>query len=255
MPTVKRISDYIDTFAPYETQCSWDNSGILVGNKNRNVQKIGFALDLTAETLKEAVKEGVQLVVTHHPVIFHAQKSFLCGNMAYEAAKHGLDVISVHTCFDSADGGVNDVLCELLELTEVLPVESAESVRPIVRMGKTKCISPRELAIFVSRKLDTTVRLVDGGKNIEKVAVCGGAGMSFFGEAVAAGADAFVTGEIKHNEMLDAKNMGVTVIAAGHFETENPSMAALKEKVQAQFPEAECVLLKMSNPVEYIKEE
>lgn len=254
MPTVKTVSDYIDCVAPYDTQCEWDNSGILIGDKNRNIHKIGFTLDLTAETIEEAVNEGVELVVTHHPVIFHAQKSFLCGNMAYEAAKRGIDVISVHTCFDSADGGVNDVLCDILELTDVQKIESAESVRPIVRIGKTKCVSPRELAVFVSQKLDTTVRLVDGGKNIERVAVCGGAGMSFLGEAVAAGADAFVTGEIKHNEMLDAKNMGVTVIAAGHYETENPSMRALKQTVQKQFPEVECVLLNMRNPAEYIKE-
>lgn len=254
MLTVNDISDYIDTLAPYETQCEWDNCGILVGDRNRNIHKIGFTLDLTAETLKEAVNEGVQLVVTHHPVIFHAQKKFLCGNVAYEAAKCGVDVISVHTCFDSADGGVNDVLCEILELREVESVESAESVKPIVRIGKTDTVSPKELAAFVSKKLDTTVRLIDGGKEIGKVAVCGGAGMCFFGEAVAAGADAFVTGEIKHNEMLEAKNLGVTVIAAGHFETENPSMRGLKEKVQKHFPEAECMMLKMSNPAEYIKE-
>lgn len=254
MPTVKNISDYIDTLAPYETQCGWDNCGLLVGDKNREIHKIGFALDLTAETLKEAVNEGVRLVVTHHPVIFHAQKSFICGNMAYEAVKHGIDVISAHTCFDCADGGVNDVLCEILGLTDIEKIESKETAEPMARIGKIKSLSPKELASLVSRKLDTTVRLVDSGKNIEKVAVCGGAGMSFLDDVLRAGADAFVTGEIKHNEILDAKNMGITVIAAGHFETENPAMTVLKEKVQMHFPEAECVLLKMSNPVLYIKE-
>ena len=217
MPTVNNISDYIDTLAPYETKCEWDNCGILVGDKNRIVHKIGFTLDLTAETLMEAVTEGVQLVVTHHPVIFHAQKSFTSGNLAFEAAKSGIDVISAHTCFDCADGGVNDVLCEVLGLTDTKKVESEETVKPMARLGKIDTVSPKELASLVSRKLDTTVRLVDGGKDIETVAVCGEAGMCFLDDVLKAGADAFVTGEIKHNEMLEAKEKGITVVAAGHF--------------------------------------
>ena len=254
MPTVKNVSDYIDTFAPYGTQCSWDNSGILVGDKNRNVHKIGFTLDLTAETLSEAVKEGVQLVVTHHPVIFRAQKSFLSGNLAFEAAKNGIDVISAHTCLDCADGGVNDVLCALLELRDIEKVESEESVKPMARIGKTEPVSPKDLAAFVSKKLGTTVRLVDGGRNIETVAVCGGAGMCFLDDVIIQGADAFITGEIKHNEMLEAKEKGVTVVAAGHFETEYPAMDALKNKVQERFFDTECILIKQSNPIEFSKE-
>ncbi|MGN1194821.1 MAG: Nif3-like dinuclear metal center hexameric protein [Acutalibacteraceae bacterium] len=254
MPTVKNISDYIDSFAPYVTKCEWDNCGILIGDRNRKIHKIGFTLDLTPETLNNAVSEGVQLVVTHHPVIFHAQKSFLSGNIAFEAAKSGVDVISAHTCFDCADGGVNDVLFEVLGLFDAEKVESAETVKPMARIGKISCVSPRKLAVLVSRKLDTTVRLVDGGKNIEKVAVCGGAGMCFLDDVIAAGADAFVTGEIRHNEMLEAKQKGVTVIAAGHFETEYPAMSALKKKVQEHFPDTECILIKQSNPIEFIKE-
>lgn len=254
MPTVNNISDYINTIAPYETKCDWDNCGILVGDKNREIHKIGFVLDLTPETLQKAKEEGVQLVVTHHPVIFHAQKSFTSDSLAFEAVKSGIDVISAHTCLDCADGGVNDVLGEVLGLTEIEKVESDETVKPMARIGKTGTVSPKELAAFVSRRLDTTVRLVDGGRNIEKVAVCGGAGMCFLDDVLSAGADAFVTGEIKHNEMLEAKEKGITVIAAGHFETEYPAMNALKQKVQEQFTDAECVLIKQSNPVEYIKE-
>lgn len=254
MPTVNTVSDYINTIAPYETKCDWDNCGILVGDKNREIHKIGFTLDLTSETLKEAVRKGVQLVVTHHPVIFHAQKSFTSDSLAFGAVKSGIDVISAHTCLDCADGGVNDVLCEVLGLDEIEKVKSDETVEPMARIGKTDTVSPKELALFVSRKLDTTVRLVDGGKKIEKVAVCGGAGMCFLDDVISQGADAFVTGEIKHNEMLEAKEKGITVIAAGHFETEYPAMNALKQKVQEHFTDTECVLIKQRNPVEYIKE-
>ena len=254
MPTVKNISDFIDSLAPYGTKCEWDNCGILVGDKDRPIHKIGFTLDLTHETLREAVSEGVQLVVTHHPVIFHAQKSFTSVNIAFETAKNGIDVISAHTCFDCADGGVNDVLSEIFGLTQVEKVESAETVKPMARIGRIRTVSPGELAALASKKLDTAVRLVDGGKNIEKVAVCGGAGMCFLDDVLAAGADAFITGEIKHNEMLEAKEKGMTVIAAGHFETEAPAMNVLKERVQESFPDTQCVLIKQENPIVYIKE-
>lgn len=253
MPTVNRVSDYIDSLAPYDTKCEWDNCGLLVGDKNSKIHKIGFTLDLTAETLQRAKEEGVRLIVTHHPVIFRAQKSFTSGNPAFEAARSGIDVISAHTCFDCADAGVNDVLGELLGLCDIEKVESRETVKPMARIGKLSPVSPKELAALVSRKLDTTVRFVDGGRNIEKVAVCGGAGMCFLDDVLAAGADAFVTGEIKHNEMLEAKEKGVTVIAAGHFETEYPAMTVLKERVQKQFPDTECVLIAQSNPIEYIR--
>ena len=85
MVTVKEISDFINSFAPYSTQCEWDNCGILIGDKDKGVKKIGYVLDLTSEALKDATEKGVDLIITHHPVIFRAQKSFLKGDIAYEA--------------------------------------------------------------------------------------------------------------------------------------------------------------------------
>lgn len=252
MITVKMISDYIDSIAPYSTKCDWDNCGLLVGNKEAEVKKIGFCLDLTGETLFEAKKNGVDLIVTHHPIIFKAQKNFLSGNMAFELAKAGINAISAHTCFDCADGGVNDFLCSLLSVKNPAGIESAECVRPMARIGEIEPLTPQELARFVAQKLHTTVRLVEGKEKITRLAVCGGAGMSFMNEVILAGAQGYVTGDISHHEMLDAKENGLTVVAAGHFETEYYSMSALKEKIENEFSKLETVLLFQSNPVSFI---
>lgn len=252
MVNVKVVSDYINSFAPYETQCSWDNCGLIVGDEGREVKKAGICLDLTGETLENAKREGVDLVITHHPLIFAPQKSFLSGDKAYDLAVAGISLISAHTCFDCAEGGVNDVLAELLGLTEVKGVETAETAVPMVRIGKIEKKSSLELARLVAHKLGTVCRVVDCGNEISTVAVCGGAGMDFYDEAVKAGADAYITGEIKHHEMLYAKEKGVTVIEAGHFETENPSMTALKNKLENQFSKVEFVLLDQTPPVRFI---
>ncbi|MCM1363560.1 MAG: Nif3-like dinuclear metal center hexameric protein [Faecalibacterium sp.] len=252
MTNVKTISDFIDSIAPYSTKCEWDNCGILIGSPNSEVKKVGFTLDLTSETLNFASENNIDLVVTHHPVIFKPQKNFLDGNIAYDAACRHVNVISAHTCFDCANGGVNDVLCELLGISNPVGVESDECSVPMARMGEISETDPLNFAKHVASKLGTTVRFIGGKTSVKKVAVCGGAGMSFFNNILAAGAEAYVTGDISHHEMLEAKDSGITVIAAGHFETEYPAMSALKKMIEQEFTGLDCVLIPQNNPVEFV---
>lgn len=252
MVNVKDVSDFINSFAPYETQCQWDNSGILVGDDEKTVKKVGICLDLTNETLAAAIDEKVDLVITHHPLIFTPQKNFLKGDKAYELACRDIALISVHTPFDCADGGVNDALCDLLEIDNIKAVASDETPVPMVRIGDIKEQASADFSAFVAQKLGTVCRVVDCENIVKKVAVCGGAGMDFLCDAIREGADAYVTGEMKHHEMLFAKEKGITVIDAGHFETENPSMAILKNKLENHFSQVEFVLLKQSSPVKFI---
>lgn len=255
MANVKDISNFINSIAPYDTKCQWDNCGILIGDEERQVNKIGFTLDLTKESLDSAINEGVDLIITHHPIIFHPQKSFLKGNMAYELAFNGISAISAHTCFDCANGGVNDALCSILGIENVAGVPNDECVVPMARIGtltNEKELSSIEFADLVSEKLGTTVSVVESDRKIKKVVVCGGAGMDFFCDAVNMGADAYVTGEARHHELLMAKEMGITLVVAGHFETENPAMAHLKKYIDDAFPNIDSVLLKQSNPVKFI---
>ncbi len=252
MARVKDICEFIDTIAPYDTKCEWDNCGLLVGCGEKEIKKIGFALDLTPETLFHAVDIGAELIVTHHPVIFTAQKSFLEGNMAFEAAAKGISVISAHTCFDCADGGVNDVLCDLLDIRDAKGIESSECAVPMARIGNIDETDSDSFARKVSGALGTTSRVIGYKGSVKKVAVCGGAGMDFYLDAVKMGADAYVTGDISHHQMLLAQQTGVPVIAAGHFETENPAMSVLKKAVSDKFDDCETILLTQTNPVRFI---
>lgn len=252
MVKVKTVSDYINKIAPYGTQCPWDNSGILVGDENAEVGRVGICLDLTAETLEAAVKEDVQLIITHHPLIFAPQKCFLSDDKAYKLAKAGVSLISVHTPFDCANGGVNDVLCSILGIRSAVGIEDSDCPLPMARLGYVDEQPSTEFAQYVAQKLDTVCRVVDCKNTIRKVAVCGGAGFDFFDKAVKMGADAYVTGEAKHHEMLLAKEKGVTLIAAGHFQTENPAMLILKNKLENEFKNVDFVLLKQSAPCEFI---
>lgn len=252
MVTVKDISDFINSIAPYDKKCQWDNCGLLVGSYTQVCNKIGFVLDLTSETLKEAELNGCDLIVTHHPVVFRPKKNFLSGDVVFEAARKGISVISAHTCFDCAEGGVNDVLADMLGLTDVKGVPSEECSTPMARIGRINKISSEAFAAFVAERLSTTVRFADAENEIETVAVCGGSGMSFIDDVLSMGADAYVTGDISHHEMLEALDKSITVIAAGHFETEYPSMKVLCDYVKNEFSEVEAVVLKQNNPIKFI---
>lgn len=248
MPTVKELSAFLNTVAPFDTQCDWDNSGLLCGDPAKEVTCAAFALDLTSETLALAAEAGAQVLVTHHPVIFQPRRNLLCGDPVWALCKSGLAAISVHTPWDCADGGVNDVLCGLLGLKNVRAVPTAETPAPMIRLGECVPCTPEAFAKKVAAALHTTVRLVPGKGEIGTAAVCGGAGMDFFFDALAAGADAYVTGEAKHHALLAAAESGKTLVVAGHFATEYPSMAALQARVQAAFPSLRTVLIAQRDP-------
>ena len=254
MIQVKELSDFVNTLAPYDTQCSWDNSGMLIGDPQQEISCAAFALDLTNETLRQAVDCGAQVLVTHHPVIFHAKRNLLCGDPVYALCQSGLAAVSVHTPWDCAAGGVNDVLCEKLGLQNVQTIPSPETTMPMARIGDISPCSPQTFAEKAAAALHTTVQLVPGKDAVRRVAVCGGAGMDFFFDAIALGADAYLTGEAKHHELLLAADCGKTLVVGGHFATEAPSMAALQQAVQQAFPTLQTVLLAQPDPVSYIGE-
>lgn len=252
---VKDIAAFINTVAPYDTQCSWDNSGMLVGDPEKEVTCVAFALDLTKRTLAMAKEAGAELLVTHHPVIFHEKKNLLAGDPVYALCQSGLAAISVHTPWDCAKGGVNDVLCGLLGLQNVRGIPSDEGPVPMARIGEIAPCSPEAFAKKVAAVLGTTVQLVPGKDEVRTVALCGGSAMDFFFDAVALGADAYLTGEAKHHELLLAADCEKTLVVGGHFATEFPPMAALQQKVQAAFPTLRTVLLDQPYPVRFIAAE
>ncbi len=251
MPTVKHIYDFINSLAPFSTQESWDNSGLLLGDPEKQVTKVSLALDATAKTVAAAKENGAELMITHHPVIFSPVKKILAGSVVYELLSSSISAISAHTCLDSAKDGVNDTLAALIGLEDIEPLELEGTDVPLVRKGRLPhTFNGEELATLVKEKLRCNLRLADAGRPINTVAVCGGSLSSLTYELIGK-VDAFITGDLTHHYFLDAADSGLTAIAAGHFETENPVMQVLKTKLEAQFPEIEFTLINQDNPVKY----
>lgn len=241
---VEQIYEYINTIAPFSSQEDWDNSGFQVGERAKEVQKILFALDATTDLVEEAVTSHCDLIVTHHPFLFHPQKQFLDVSPAFRAAKHNIAVISAHTSYDCAAGGVNDILAETVGLSDIRTSECG-----LFRIGTVPAQSAKDFAKAVQTALQTQVSVSLPEKVIQRVAVCGGAGADFIADAQSQGADLFLTGEAKHHEILDAAALGISVVCAGHFETELPAVRALCARIQAQFPQIECILSKQTSPI------
>ena len=204
MSTILDFYKFIDKIAPFETQESWDNSGFLVGDGSRIVKKVLLALDVTEPVLEEAEKIGAELIISHHPVIFGALKEFHPNNIAFLAAEKGIAVISAHTCLDIAEGGVNDCLASALELKNVVKVDDGEGP---MRMGELENeLSCEEFINHVAEKLNVGgIKYTPTEKMIKKVAVCGGSGGDLFDFAISAGADAYVTANIKHNLWIEMR--------------------------------------------------
>lgn len=228
--TVQDIYQLIDGIAPFETQLDFDNAGLLIGDRDAEVQKVLVALDVTDAVVDEAVQFGANLIVTHHPVIWAPLKSILADMLAYRLVNAGIAVISAHTNLDKANGGVNDILAAKLSLVDTRTIDEDG----IVRVGELlPGMAPPEFSFYVKRRLDLgAIRYCDGGRPVETVAVCGGSGGSYLEAVKRAGAQAFVTSDIKHDVWLTASRMGVTLIDAGHFGTENPVTDYLLELVR-----------------------
>lgn len=245
MCKVKDIYSYIDSFAPFESQEDWDNSGFLVGEGEKEVKKILVALDVTEPVLKEAQEIGAELVVSHHPVIFGALKELHPESTACLALKMGIAVISAHTNLDVAEGGVNDCLAEALGLKKV---KKCGDELGLLRIGELeKPLSCEDFVEYTAKKLGVGgIKYTPAEKMIKTVAICGGSGAEFFPEAMKAGADAYVTANVKHNYFIDIKKAGFCVLDAGHFCTENVVVVPLTKKLAEKFKEAEVAVSKVS---------
>ena len=252
MATIKEIYDYINEIAPFNTQLSFDNAGFLIGDINREVSNLGFCLDVTNEIICKAIENKTELIITHHPVIFNKLANVKSDSLVYSLIKNNIAVISAHTNYDCADGGVNDCLFDTLELTDKHPLESAQfkDFPPLARIGNLATpMTTYELARHIKLKLNSPdVRYCANGNDIiEKVAICGGSGSDLIFDAINMGVNALITSEIKHHEWLIATEKGIALFDAGHFSTEYIAMAPLCKKIVDKFP-VDCELFSQSAP-------
>lgn len=244
MAKVKDFYGYLNSIAPFETQEDWDNSGMLVGDMDAEVKKVAVVLDITHEEINKAKAIGADLIISHHPVIFNPIKSVTRGSVPYELVASSINALCCHTPLDIADGGTNDSLAELLG------IEVTRTEDPILRLGTVEPTTAENLAGKIAKTLNTKVRYADAGRKIEKIAICTGAGCSLI--EAAGEIDAFITGDASHHNFLDCIQAGITLIAAGHYETEIVVVPVLVKKLQAQFPDIEIIDIKQENPIKFI---
>lgn len=231
MLTVQQVYDFINERAPFETQVAYDNSGLLVGDPNREVTGIHFALDVTNHVIDEAVANGANLIVTHHPMMFSPIKRLV--ETDYQAKllcrliREGISLISAHTNLDQAAGGINDVLAQRIGLTDIVG-------EGFVRVGTLPApMTAETLAEHISRALGDVVRVMGApSTQVTKVGMCSGSGSDEWPAAAAMGAQAFLTGEAKHHIALEAANAGVVILEAGHHATEEPGIFDLADALQ-----------------------
>ena len=228
---VQDVYHLIDSLAPYETQDSFDNSGLLVGDPTWEVRGIHVAMDVTSSVLDEAIQCGANLIVTHHPMMFTARKRLAEtdseARLLCRMIRHEIALIAAHTNLDQAPGGINDVLAQTIGLTNI-------TGEAYVRIGELPApMTAEAFALQAGDALHSVVRLMgDPGREIRRVAVTSGAGSDSVRDALAMGADAFLTGEAKHHHALEAAESGMLVFEAGHHATEEPGIFALADALQ-----------------------
>ena len=253
MATVKDFFQFINTVAPAYMKESWDNVGLNCGRMDKEVKTILVALDPFEGVCKEAVEIGADLLVTHHALLWNP--GFITdetqqGKNTLFLIEHGIPCINAHTNLDCAPEGVNDTLAKILGLSDVKVVSPVGTDEQGREYGLLRCgfVEEQSLEAFLQHVKDVLgcqgLRYADGGKNVHKVCVGGGACGSELVEAFHAGCDTFVTADVKYNQFWDARDLGMTIIDAGHFYTENPVVKVLADKIAAAFPEIRVIVSK-----------
>lgn len=238
--TAGEIAALIEEIAPVSIQMSFDNSGFLVGSRESKVNRVMLALEVSDDVIKDAIKQECQMIITHHPLIFYAEKSVTAdtyqGKLLLRLISSGIALYSSHTPLDAAPGGCNDVLCDMFGLKDVCGIvplgRSGEREYFCARTGSVDA-TVRELALTACKKLGTDrVAVVDCGKRIRRLAVCSGSGGGILNECIAAGADALLTGELSYHEALALREAGISAIICGHYQTEVPVLNSLLGHLQ-----------------------
>lgn len=222
------ITDVIERFAPLAWQESYDNAGLIVGRPDDEVSKALLAVDVTDEVLDEAEREGCDLVITHHPIVFHPLKRFNSADQVQRcverAIRRGIALYACHTNLDSAPEGMSWRLAEMLGVAD-LHVLQASAAMPGVGFGVVGELPEAICTTEFMRRMQTVlgVRVVRHSdvvsEQVRRVAICTGAGASLIGEARRAGADIYVTSDLKYNDFM-TPDKALTVADIGHFESE-----------------------------------
>lgn len=255
---IREVVDALERFAPLPLQEEYDNSGLQIGLTETEVSGALLCLDVTESVIEEAVRTGCNLIVSHHPLIFHPLKSVTDSSeterCVMSAIRNGIAVYSSHTCLDNARGGVCFKMAEMLHLDDVtwLIRHTDDS-----GSGVTGCLPSAmdedEFAYLLKETFHLSSLRCNGklGRKIRKVALCGGSGSFLIPEAVSAGADAFVTGEIGYHRFFGYDGT-ILLAEMGHFESEQFTVNLLESVLHQELPGIRTVRTgTITNPIRY----
>ena len=234
--TINELNRYMNERIPKTLSCSWDNDGLMCcPDGDREIKKALFCMDVTPEAIDHAIEQGYDVIISHHPLIFRGVKT-VSGDLGIPARiikliKNDVSVMSFHTRFDAVDGGVNDALAEIFELSDVEKIE-CEGIE-LMRVGYLPDeMDIESFAALVCERLgcEHLSYASDTGK-VHRLALVGGGGGSYIREAQGAGADTYLSGEIGYHNMTDCKDHRINLVEAGHYFTENPTLKNLAKIV------------------------
>ena len=229
--TFYELYSELDKRFPKSLSCDWDNDGIMCADDlKKGVKKVLLSLDVTSDTVEYAIAHGFDTVISHHPIVFHSQKS-LCPldytqDKLIRLIKAGVGVMSFHTRLDAANGGVNDTLATIIGFSEI----ETDPMEPIGRICFLDCKAILSaFAEKVKNALGAPVVLFSGVREVSKVYVVGGDGKDMIPRAIECGADTLLTGRASYNTAIDATDMKLNIVEAGHYFTENPVCRTLEK--------------------------
>ncbi len=233
MVLLKEIYEFLNEIAPFETAMSFDNCGVLIGDTEREIENVIVTLDITKKVIEEAEKKKANLIISHHPVIFEGMKSIEFNSVVATLIKKDINAIAVHTNLDIAELGVNFQLAKCLGLEDIKLVESENECVSIGTLKEE--MTEIAFAASVKDRLNCKgVRFTNINKKIKSVVVACGAGGDAIHYAKKLNADALVTGEIKHHQILFGVENNISIFDAGHYKSEdvviNPLVEMLSEK-------------------------
>lgn len=247
---VSDIIEVMEEIAPVQLAESWDNPGLQVGDKRWPVEKILISLDPTPTVLKNAAEASVNMLITHHPLVFRPLKSVdletPVGGIVGTAIRNAIAIYAAHTNLDSAEEGLNDFLAARLGLTQLTVLaphggEGPDDLSEIQKNGLGRIgdlPEPMELLTLCRTMKQVlgldSVRLVgDPKRPVSRVAVCTGSGGSLLDRFFSSGADVFVTGDVRYHDARDAEDRQAALIDIGHFGSEHVMVEQLGNRLRA----------------------
>ena len=249
MIKVNNIIKEMELLAPTYLKEDFDNVGLMVGDKNKEVKKVLLALDCTLKVIEEAKKENVELIITHHPLIFKRPSSIttdtLQGKKIIELIKNDISLYSSHTNLDSVENGLNDTIVSILgfDNSKILEKNKRDDKAGLGRIvSLNESIQLEDLISKIKKSLNiNNLRVVKGKDKVNKIAIINGSGQDFIGKAVALGADCIITGDTTYHFASDYKEIEISILDVGHFASEQITFFNVMENLKEKFKDVEFI--------------